>query len=235
VIVAAGLSWWWMASGCATSAAPASAAGTPGAAALPMTGSPQPHGRAVFLEDLSKAMPAVAAAWAQYADKRVALASAETRRAGGGASAGFDGYQAGLEARLVLADGWARQRAAGTAPDPYLDQLVDVQQAGFLKEYVIGYISQAGCTIPAAALAAVRFPKFRQWSDQHLRDHRPLSLANITAGPASADPRRYPAGHLRRGSGTRLSGPRVAGATGSSAARLGSGGRTFDRSPDRFS
>lgn len=89
---------------------------------------------------------------------------------GGGLPSRVSDYGCELTARQHLLDTWEEQRASHTgAADPYLDALVVVRDAGFLREYTVSYFGRREWHVPAE----VRLQDFRQWQRTHLRHHRP--------------------------------------------------------------
>jgi hypothetical protein len=74
-----------------------------------------------------------------------------------------------LSAREILVDAWAEHRAeeAGIG-DRYLDQLAEVQGAGFLDEYTAHFLWEDGWQVPYEVDADA----FDIWRRQYLRRHR---------------------------------------------------------------
>ncbi len=89
---------------------------------------------------------------------------------GGDNPARNDDYGCEFTARRHLVEAWQRQRAehAGIA-DPYLDDLLQVREAGYLDEYTVRYFGGEHWVVPAE----VRVDDFRRWQGRHLRGHRP--------------------------------------------------------------
>ena len=81
-------------------------------------------------------------------------------------------YGCELTAREHLLDTWQEQRAehAGIT-DTYLDNLLRVDAAGFLDEYVVRFFGQRHWQVPAE----VQPDKFKAWQRQHLRRHKPVT------------------------------------------------------------
>lgn len=79
-------------------------------------------------------------------------------------------YGCEFTARQHLVEAWAEQRAehAG-ASDPYLDQLLEVREAGYLDEYTVRYFGRDSWQVPAE----VQVDDFRRWQRTHLANHRP--------------------------------------------------------------
>src|SRR5215831_8756635 len=112
--------------GCAERAAappPAAAAGSPG------------PGQMYVSADIGP--PEVIADWTGYGMKVTV----------GAENAGHYDFATELEARTFLADSWKRDRTKTDRHDAYLDALVAVQDAGFMPEYVLAYLTHEGWTI----------------------------------------------------------------------------------------
>ena len=82
-------------------------------------------------------------------------------------------YGCEYTARQHLLDAWEAQRLEHPdARDDYLDQLLEVRNAGYLDEYTVRYFGRPDWVIPAE----VRIDRFRDWQKQHLRRHQPQTL-----------------------------------------------------------
>ena len=77
-----------------------------------------------------------------------------------------------VTARKHLIDAWEDQRLqhVGTS-DAYLDALLGVRDAGFLREYTVHYFGRKHWQVPAE----LRTDEFRRWRHKHLRRHKPES------------------------------------------------------------
>lgn len=79
-------------------------------------------------------------------------------------------YRCELMARRHLADAWREQDPqARSQGDAYLDELVDVQDAGFLREYTTHYFGDDRWQVPAD----LDVDAFSRWRRRHLVGHRP--------------------------------------------------------------
>lgn len=94
-----------------------------------------------------------------------------------------DDFALELAGRTAMADVWSRQRATAAKPNPYLDLLVDLQQAGLLDEYVVAFFARPGWTVPGEALAAFDLGAFTSWRSKRLDGHQPITLVAVV--PAS--------------------------------------------------
>lgn len=75
-----------------------------------------------------------------------------------------------LKSRRILVDTWREQRAENAAnADAYLDALADVDDAGFLSEYVARFHGRRHWTLPTD----LDLDGFRHWRRDNLYRHRP--------------------------------------------------------------
>ncbi len=89
---------------------------------------------------------------------------------GGEMPARVSDYGCELTARQHLLDTWEEQQPQHNgAADAYLDALVDVREAGFLREYTVHYFGRNYWRLPAE----LRADDFRRWQRKHLRRHKP--------------------------------------------------------------
>ena len=88
---------------------------------------------------------------------------------GGDVPARVSDYGCELTARQHLLDAWESQRPQHDgAADPYLDALLDVRDAGFLREYTVHYFGRKSWQLPAE----LRIDDFQRWRGKHLRRHK---------------------------------------------------------------
>ncbi|HVV48105.1 MAG TPA: hypothetical protein VHO06_00460, partial [Polyangia bacterium] len=126
--------------------------------------------------------PEVIAAWSVYG---LALA-AEARKTGGG-----DDFAAEVTARGLLADAWKQTRAAKPLANAYLDLLVSVREAGFLRAYVLAYLARPGWTLSGDDLAQLALGRWTAWAAGHLpADHRAITpvTVRVHGGPPAPVP-----------------------------------------------
>ena len=79
-------------------------------------------------------------------------------------------YGCEFTARRHLVEAWEAQRAEHQgASDAYLDDLLQVREAGYLDEYTVRYFGRGHWQVPIE----VRVADFREWRRTHLRRHKP--------------------------------------------------------------
>jgi hypothetical protein len=89
---------------------------------------------------------------------------------GGDNPARASSFDCELLARQHLVETWQEQRSdSPVSVDPYLDDLLVVQQAGFLDEYVAHYFRRESWQMPAEIQAKA----FDDWRREFLRGHKP--------------------------------------------------------------
>ncbi len=120
----------------------------------PQAGNSKP--RVVVDEAYFEAHPDSGAAWNVYAKQRIATPEAGE-------------YRIEVDGRRKMVGYWKENGASGT--DSYLDFLVDVEELGFLEEYVIAAFSKPGWTVPGAAMADLDIPSFIAWAEENLQGH----------------------------------------------------------------
>jgi tetratricopeptide (TPR) repeat protein len=145
----------------------------------PARGQPGPGGgkggTIELAQGLTDSPGPVAAAWLAFGASRAAS------WAGDDTAARLVGYALELKSRGDLAEVWQEQRAKGAAPDPYLDLLVKIRDAGRMREYVIAHFSQPGWTLPAADVAALDLPAFQSLTRGALAGRKPEFLNTTRA------------------------------------------------------
>ncbi len=73
-------------------------------------------------------------------------------------------------ARLSLAENWGERRISNPlVEDPYLDGLLEIQAAGFLKEYVTRHYKRRGWELPDD----LNQDAFRRWYSAQMKGHIP--------------------------------------------------------------
>ena len=91
---------------------------------------------------------------------------------GGDNPARNNDYGCEYTARRHLVETWEAQRLEHPgAEDAYLDQLLEVRNAGYLDEYTVRYFGRRDWLVPAE----VQVDAFRDWQKSHLRDHQPVT------------------------------------------------------------
>jgi len=133
-------------------------------------------------EDLGGS-PEVRAAWVVSGTARAAKWLAlrgQTRNPSG------DDYLIALEGNRAMVAYWRESKLAGQ--DAYIDLLVDVDELGFLEEYVIVAFGKLGWTVPGESMQELDVPGFLAWARQNLTRHRPESKVSIKPANAGAWP-----------------------------------------------
>jgi tetratricopeptide (TPR) repeat protein len=133
--------------------------------------------------------PDLIALWSLYG---VALADAAEK-------SGRADYAGEVAARALLADRWKELRAEKQLEkkldDPYLDQLAEVRDAGFIGEYVLAYLAHPGWTVSGDELARLNAAAFKRWAASHLpKDH--LAVTAATVRLRGLPPTPIPGSHL---------------------------------------
>lgn len=104
--------------------------------------------------------------WVSYSLTR----SACQLQIGGENPARASSFECELTARRHLLETWLEQRGDDPAgSDPYLDDLLLVQEAGFLEEYVAHYLRRKSWQLPPEIQARA----FDEWRREYLRGHKP--------------------------------------------------------------
>jgi len=89
---------------------------------------------------------------------------------GGDNPARASSFECELTARRLLLQTWSEQRAkTADSEDEYLDDLAEVQTAGYLDEYVARFLEKRHWDIPDD----LETRAFRKWQRKHLRNHQP--------------------------------------------------------------
>ncbi len=164
---------------------------------------PSPSGRdgfQVILEDAARStssgspQPAnYTAAWITYATIR-GRTYEEVRDRGSRNRAGDD-YLIEVRARSGMAAFWRDQRQTPeAASDAYLDKLVEIAEAGFIEEYVLGTFARPGWTVPSKELPLIDFASFAEWGPVHLGALESPTLAWMKPSSGKLDPNEPGAG-----------------------------------------
>ena len=89
---------------------------------------------------------------------------------GGENPAQASSFECEFKARSHLVNTWQEKRQQNQdITDDYLDALSEVQEAGFLGEYTVGFFSKKHWQLPAG----LRISEFQAWRKTNLRRHRP--------------------------------------------------------------
>jgi hypothetical protein len=90
-----------------------------------------------------------------------------------------------VDARRSLIQIWEELKEKDKSrKDKYLDDLVPVHKADFMREYVWTYLKQQSWTRQPKDL---RLKEFSQWQQLHLQGHQPESHGNIRITKVSAE------------------------------------------------
>lgn len=117
------------------------------------------------------------AAWLAYGATRSSWASEGYYEANPNAKFYKYSFTEEFKARESLFQVWKESKEKDqTLSDDYLDDLLQVGQAGYLSEYVWYYFNTPEWENPSIEL---RMDKFIQWKNQHIKNHRPRTLAMI--------------------------------------------------------
>ena len=108
---------------------------------------------------------------------------------GGPNPARANSFDCEYRARDVLIDSWADKQVVDAGlDDPYLDALREVDDAGYLQEYVVHYFGREGWEVPAG----IDIRSFELWRRHALPRHRPQTHLVGSWGYASRQRQRYP-------------------------------------------
>jgi tetratricopeptide (TPR) repeat protein len=131
--------------------------------------------------------PAAGAAWLAYTTAQAATYEA-ARKAGDG-NGSPDDFIVEAAARKALASVWRQARAGQSPPaDAYLDQLVAIDDAGFIDEYVLSTFASPGWVVPAAALGGTDLPAFWRWANANVPGIASTASPRIEADAGTARP-----------------------------------------------
>jgi len=130
--------------------------------------------------------PAYTGAWLVYAAAQVdAFKDLQRRKLGNGTQ---DDFEVEVRARSAMAAYWREQlKEEGAPTDPYLAGLVEIDESGFMEEYVIGTFAKPGWSIPSTELANIDLAAFWQWANEHIQDLESPTYARIRIGNAPLD------------------------------------------------
>lgn len=91
---------------------------------------------------------------------------------GGENPARASSFDCELTARRLLLESWTdKQIMNPLLADRYLDELVLIQRAGFLDEYVAGNFRKAHWQLPAD----IDMPAYRSWRQSNVPSHKPMT------------------------------------------------------------
>jgi hypothetical protein len=116
-----------------------------------------------------------APAWLAYGIAKVALLD----KAGAPPRKSVTDFDSEVEARTVMLEVWTELRAKDGGKDAYLDLLVEIKRAGFLREYVVAALATPGWTIPGKELASLRVADYLAWAEEHVQNHNVPTLVDV--------------------------------------------------------
>jgi hypothetical protein len=109
---------------------------------------------------------AVLQSWVTYSLTK----SACQLQIGGDNPARASSFDCELTARRLLLETWTEKQVFNPLlADQYLDELVLIQRAGFLDEYVAGNFQRSGWQLPDN----IDIPAYRRWQQNNVPSHRP--------------------------------------------------------------
>ncbi len=92
-----------------------------------------------------------------------------------------------VEGRKSMAQIWKELKEKDQSrKDKYLDELLPVHEADFMREYVWTYLKQQSWSTQPKNL---RLKEFSEWRQLHLKDHQPETHGNIRVTKESAEPK----------------------------------------------
>lgn len=138
--------------------------------------------------ELDPALPDyVAAAWLGYLMERQVYIREHTDQYKLAPGIVMPTFGEEVEGRKTMAQIWKELKEKDQSrKDKYLDELVPVQEADFMREYVWTYLKQQSWSKQPKDL---RLKEFSVWQELHLKDHQPETHGNIRITKASAKPR----------------------------------------------
>ncbi len=90
-----------------------------------------------------------------------------------------------VEGRKTMAQIWKELKEKDQGrKDKYLDAMVAVHEANFMREYVWTYLRQESWSGQPKGL---RLEQFSQWQQLHLKDHKPETHGNIRITKGSSE------------------------------------------------
>ena len=126
-----------------------------------------------------------APAWLAYGIAKLAL----LEKAGAPARKSVTDFDSEVEARTVMLAVWTDIRAKEGGKDAYLDLLLAIKQAGFLKEYIVAALARPGWTISGKELASLRVADYLAWAEGHVPDHNVPTLVEVESRTLPQNPR----------------------------------------------
>ncbi len=126
-----------------------------------------------------------APAWLAYGIAKLAL----LEKAGAPPRKSVTDFDSEVEARTVMLAVWTDIRAKDGGQDAYLDLLLTIKQAGFLREYVVAALARPGWTISGKELASLRVADYLAWADDHVPNHNVPNMVEVESRTIPQNPR----------------------------------------------
>jgi tetratricopeptide (TPR) repeat protein len=126
-----------------------------------------------------------APAWLAYGIAKLAL----LEKAGAPPRKAVTDFDSEVEARTVMLAVWTNIRAKDGGKDAYLDLLLTIQRAGFLREYVVAAVARPGWTISGKELASLRVADYLTWADDHVPNHNVPNMVEVESRTIPQNPR----------------------------------------------
>jgi hypothetical protein len=118
--------------------------------------------------------PTIAGAWTTYAGVKVFYRTGKYFETNPEAREHQSPFEEECCARDAMAEFWEAQKRQKQEADAYLQLLVSIRRAGFIREYVWRYLRQDGAATPSR----LNLPAFDEWAaERDLAHHKPLTLA----------------------------------------------------------
>jgi hypothetical protein len=103
---------------------------------------------------------------------------------------GKGAYLGEVEGRRAMIGYWKKEGPAGV--DAYLDLMMEIEDLGFLEEYVIAAFFNAGWVVPQKSMADLDVPAFVAWAGDKLEGHSGETHTSVTRPLIEAPGAHYP-------------------------------------------
>jgi len=130
---------------------------------------------------------AVSAAWLAYSLAKAAAHEEALKSASGNGTP--DDFAVEFAGRRALALTWRGARGGESpAADAYLDQLVAIDDAGFMDEYVLASFANPGWVVPAPVLGGLEPASFGRWAEANVPELQSPIYGRVEAEEGAAGP-----------------------------------------------
>jgi tetratricopeptide (TPR) repeat protein len=126
-----------------------------------------------------------APAWLAYGIAKLAL----LEKAGAPPRKSVTDFDSEVAARTVMLEVWTDLKAKDGGKDAYLDLLLAIHQAGFLREYVVAALARPGWTISGKELASLRVADYLAWAEDHVPNHNVPTMVQVESRTIPQNPR----------------------------------------------